>query len=151
MNRKWMVTLVTMFSFSVVVAGMSLADDEGGPLHELMENVNAKSNAIKKATRTAVAYKKSQKDLPALAEELTKLSKEAKTLSKDAVKKAKGVKDAEKQWADLCDAFTKELETFHAKVSDTKTTQAEAKKAYSPVSTSCTKCHEVFRIEEDSF
>ena len=152
MNRKWIVAIATMFSFSALVAGLSLADDEGGPLHDVMEKVNAKSNAIKKATRTKVAYAKAQKDLPVLAEELVKLSKEAKDLSKEGVKKApKTVKEPEKQWAELCDAFTKELEKFHAKVTDSKTTFAEAKSAYSPVSQSCTKCHDVFRIEEDGF
>jgi cytochrome c556 len=151
MNRKWIVAIATMFSFSALLAGLSVADDEGGPLHELMEKVNTKSNAIKKATRSATVYKKSQKDLPALADELVTLSKEAKGLAKDAAKKAKNVKDAEKQWADLSDTFTKELEKFSAKISDTKTTQAEAKSAYSPVSQSCTKCHDVFRVEEDSF
>lgn len=150
MNRKWLVAVATMFSFSALVAGLSYAD-EGGPLHELMEKVNVKSNAIKKATRTAVAYKKAQKDLPALAEELVKLSKEAKDLAKDAAKKAKNVKDGEKQWVELSDAFTQEVEKFHTKISDSKTTQAEAKKAYSPVSQSCTKCHDIFRVEEDGF
>jgi cytochrome c556 len=150
MTRKWIVAVATMFSFSALVAGLSLADEEG-PLHDLMEKVNSKSNAIKKATRTPVAYKKAQKDLPTQTEELIKLSKEAKGLSKDAVKKAKNVKDPEKQWVELTDAFTKELEKFHAKVSDSKTTQAEAKSAFSPVSQSCTKCHDVFRVEEEGF
>lgn len=150
MNRKWIVAFATMFSFSALVAGLSVAD-EGGPLHELMEKVNTKSNAIKKAYRTAPGYKKAQKELPALVDELVKLSKETKDLAKDAAKKAKNVKDAEKQWAELSDAFTKELEKFHTKVSDSKTTQAEAKSAYSPVSQSCTKCHDIFRVEEDGF
>ncbi|SIO13609.1 Cytochrome C' [Singulisphaera sp. GP187] len=150
MNRKWIVAIATMFSFSALVAGLSVAD-EGGPLHDLMEKVNVKNGAIKKATRSKVNYAKAQKELPALVEELVKLSKDAKELSKDAVKKAKNVKDAEKQWAELSDAFTKELEKFHVKVSDTKTNAEQAKSAYSPVSQSCTKCHDVFRVEEDGF
>ncbi|WP_406693401.1 cytochrome c [Singulisphaera sp. Ch08] len=150
MNRKWIVAIATMFSFSALIVGLSIAD-EGGPLHEAMEKVNAKSNAIKKATRTKIAYAKAQKDLPALADELIKLSKETKELAKDAVKKAKNVKDAEKQWGELSDAFTKELEKFHTKVSDSNTTQEQAKSAYSPVSQSCTKCHDIFRVEEDGF
>lgn len=150
MNRKWLVAVATMLSFSALVAGLSYAD-EGGPLHELMEKVQVKNNAIKKATRTAVAYKKSQKDLPALADDLLKLAKESKDLAKDAVKKAKNVKDGEKQWVELSEGFAKELETFHAKISDAKTTQEEAKKAYGAVSQSCTKCHDLFRVEEDGF
>jgi len=150
MQRKWMIAVVTMFSFSALVAGMSLAD-EGGPLHELMEKVNVKSNAIKKAVRTVPAYKKAQKDLPGITEELIKLSKDAKALSKEAVKKAKGVKEPEKQWNDLSDAFAKELEKFADVIGKPATNQDAAKKAYSPVAQSCTNCHNVFRVEEDSF
>lgn len=150
MNRKWIVAIATMFSFSALVAGLSIAD-EGGPVHEVMEKINSKSNAIKKATRTEPGYKKAKKDLPTLVEDLVKLSKETKELAKDAVKKAKNVKDAEKQWADLSDALTKELEKFHAKVNDSKAEYKDIKSAYGPVSQSCTKCHDVFRVEENGF
>jgi len=34
---------------------------------------------------------------------------------------------------------------------DTKKAQEESKKAYTAVTTSCTSCHNVFRVEEDSF
>jgi cytochrome c556 len=151
MQRKWTIALVTMFSFSVLVAGMSMADDAESPLHLLMEKVNLKTNAIKKAVRTPVAYKKSQKDVVTNTEELIKLAKDAKELSKDAVKKAKGVADADKKWVDLCDAFGKELQTFHDVASKPSTTQDQAKKAFSKVSTSCTDCHMVFRVEEENF
>lgn len=153
MQRKWMVAVATMFSLSALVAGISLADDEGGPLHELMEKVNKSSNAIKKATRTAVAYKKAQanNEIATNAEELIKLSKEARGMGKEAAKKAKTVKDAETQWTTLTDSFTKELQKFHSTASRSSTTQAEAKKAYGLVSQSCTNCHNVFRVEEDSF
>jgi cytochrome c556 len=154
MQRKWMIAVVTMFSVCALIAGVSFADDEEGPLHVLMEKVNKSSNAIKKATRTAVAYKKteSRPDILKNTEELIKLSKEARELGKDAVKKAaKTVKDPAKRWIELTDAFTKELEKFQATASKSGTDQAAAKKAYGLVSQSCTNCHNDFRVEEDSF
>src|SRR5438105_420484 len=111
MQRKWMIAVATTFSVSLAVAGLSLAD-EGGPLHELMEKVNAKSNANKKAYRTKVSYAKGKKDIVDSTEELIKLSKQARGLGKDPAKKAKDVKDPEKRWVELIDAFTKELEKF---------------------------------------
>ncbi|AGA30608.1 cytochrome c [Singulisphaera acidiphila] len=152
MNRKWIVAIATMFSFSALVAGLSIAmaDDEG-PVHDVMEKINSKSNAIKKAIRAEPGYKKAKKELPTLVKDLVQLSKDTKELAKDAVKKAKNVKDAEQQWADLSDALTKELEKFDAKVNDSKSEYKDIKSAYGPVSQSCTKCHDVFRVEENGF
>jgi len=152
MQRKWMIAVATTFSVSLAVAGLSLAD-EGGPLHDIMEKVNAKSNAIKKAYRTGVSYKKAQSagELKTNTEELIKLSKEARGLGKDPAKKAKNIKDPEKRWVELMDALTSELEKFKDVVSQPSTDQAAAKKAFTPVSQSCTNCHMDFRIDEDSF
>lgn len=58
MLRKWMVLAAMMVSVSVLAAGLSMADDDESPVHKLMEKVGTKSNAIKKAIRTAPAYKK---------------------------------------------------------------------------------------------
>lgn len=153
MQRKWMVAIAAMFSVSALAAGISFAADDEGPLHELMEKVNAKSNVIKKATRSPVNFKKAQasNEIVTAADELIKLSKEAKDLAKEAAKKAKNVKEPEKQWDELADHFTKELEKFHAVAAKKGTDQAAAKKAFTAVSASCTKCHNVFRVEEDSF
>jgi len=149
MIRKWMLTAIAMCAGCASVAGLSFAADEGGPVHEAMEAINKHSAAIKKSTRTKVAYAKSQKELPTHVAELIKLGKETREHAKEAVKKAKNVKDGEKQWVELCDHFIKELEKFSEVVSKPSTDQAQAKSAYSPVSQSCTKCHEIFRVEED--
>lgn len=148
MQRKWLIAAVTMISFSALAAGLSLADEEG-PLHELMEKVNKNSNAIKKAVRTPVAYKKSGKDIPGHADELIKLAKEAKEKGKDYAKKAKNVKEPEKRWLELSDAFATQLEKFHATASKPGTTQAQAKSAWGLVSQTCTNCHNDFRVEEE--
>jgi cytochrome c556 len=149
MQRKWLIAAATMISFSVLAAGLSLADDEEGPLHEIMEKVNSKSNAIKKAIRTPVAYKKSGKDIPGHTEELLKLAKEAKEKGKDYAKKAKGVKEPEKRWLELSEAFSTELTKFNDTMGKSGITQAQAKKAWGLVSQSCTNCHNDFRVEEE--
>src|SRR4051812_36533222 len=123
MQRKWMIALSSMFAFSVMLAGISLADDEEGPLKQLMEKIQAKSTVIKKAYRNPVTFKKSQKDVAPAAADLIKLSKEARGMWKEAAKKAKGVKDVEKDWVELCDAFTKEAQKSHAEFSKPAVTQ----------------------------
>lgn len=152
MLRKWMILAATMLSVSVLAAGISLADDEESPLHKLMEKVNAKSNAIKKAYRTPVAFKKAQaaKEITTNAEELLKLAKESKELAKDGAKKAKGVKDPEKKWVELSDVFISKAEKF-VEEAGKATTKDQLKAAYNGVNQSCTECHTVFRTDEESF
>src|SRR5262245_5391083 len=72
MQRKWTVALAMMLSVSVLAAGMALADDDESPLKQLMEKVNMKTNALKKAVRTQVNFKKAQqkKELAKTTEEL---------------------------------------------------------------------------------
>ncbi|MGE5756347.1 MAG: cytochrome C, partial [Planctomycetaceae bacterium] len=116
MQRKWLILGVTMVSVAVLTAGLSLADEDEGPLHELMEKVNAKSTAIKKAVRTPVAFKKAQasNDLVTNGEALLKLAKEARELAKEGIKKAKEVEDPEKKWVELMDALIAQTEKFVA-------------------------------------
>ncbi|MHC5536939.1 cytochrome c [Singulisphaera rosea] len=147
MQRKWWTLFAAMVSVSMLAVGISMADEES-ELHQLMEKVGPKSNAIKKALRTPVAYKKGQKDLAKITEELIELAKKNKDLAKDGAKKAKGEKDPEKKWVEINDVFTKELEKFAAVIGKADTDQAAAKKAWSPVNESCTECHKVFRVDE---
>jgi cytochrome c556 len=112
--------------------------------------VNAKSNLIKKAIRTPVSYKKSQAQnaLVTTTEELIQLSKEAHGLSKGGIKKTRVVKEPEKQWFELIDALTSQLEEFARTAGKAGITQAEAKSAWNKVNQKCTNCHTVFRVEE---
>jgi cytochrome c556 len=151
MQRKWLILGVTMVSVAVLTAGLSLADEDEGPLHKLMEKVNAKSTAIKKAVRTPVAFKKAQasNDLVTNGEALLKLAKEARELAKEGIKKAKEVEDPEKKWVELMDALIAQTEKFVAEAGKSDTTQARAKSAYGNVSQRCTDCHNIFRVEEE--
>jgi cytochrome c556 len=151
MQRKWSIPGVTMVSVAVLTAGLSLADEDEGPLHKLMEKVNAKSTAIKKAVRTPVAYKKAQAkdEIVKNGEEVLKLAKEAREQSKEGVKKAKEVKDPEKKFVELMDALIAQTEKFVAVAGNSETKQKDASSAFRVVSQRCTDCHNIFRIEEE--
>ena len=51
MSRKWTILAAVVTAVALTATGLSLAADEDSPMHKLMEKVNAKNNAIKKATR----------------------------------------------------------------------------------------------------
>ena len=145
MFRKWTILLAVMTAVAVTFAGISVADDEDSPAHKLMEKVSSTGNAIKKATRTAVAYKKSQAELPKLAEVMLDLAKKAKDMKEPAAKQKKSYAE----WQKLCDDWIKETEKFKEVVAKPATKQDAAKKAYNTVNTTCTDCHKIFRVEDD--
>jgi len=151
MLRKWMILAGAMVSVTVLTVGIAGADDEDSPLHKIMEQVNAKNLAITKGVRTAVAFKKSQQDVATSAEELAKLSKEAKPLGKDVIKKAKDVPNAAAKWDELMDSFTTSSENLAKVAAMSGATQEAAKSAHTAVKKACTECHNVFRIEEEGF
>jgi RNA polymerase sigma factor (sigma-70 family) len=132
-----------------VISIDKLRPGEPGPLHQLMEDVNAKSNAIKKTIRNSVAYKKAQaqKEIVTTTGVLIKLSKEARGLSKEGIKNAKDVEDAERRWFELIDALTSQLEEFAQAAGQVDTTHGAAKSAWNQVNRKCTDCHTVFRVE----
>lgn len=61
------------------------------------------------------------------------------------------MKDGEKKWEELNDAWTKKLEEFAATIAKPETDQAKAKSAWGLVNQSCTDCHNVFRVEDEKF
>jgi cytochrome c556 len=149
MPRKWMMITALMASVSVLTIGVSMADDEDSPLHKVMEQVNAKSLAITKGVRTAVAFKKAQKDVAAAAEDLIKLAKQAKELGQDHIKKAKEVPNAGAKWNELMDSFASSSQHLAKVVGSPSAKQEEAKSAHTALKKVCTDCHTVFRIEEE--
>jgi cytochrome c556 len=144
-----MILAAVMVSASLLTIGISMADDEESPLHKVMEQVNAKSLAITKGVRTAVAFKKAQKDVAAAAEDLVKLAKQAKGLGQDHIKKAKDVPNAAGKWNELMDAFASSADHLAQVAAKPSTQQADAKSAHTAVKKVCTDCHTVFRIEEE--
>lgn len=148
MNRKWTVLAVTMagaaLTFTLMARSVAAADDES-PLQQLMEKVNKTNNSVRNAVKTPVAYKKAgSKQILEDAEALLKYSKE----TRDFTEPAKNQKKSQKEWTDLTDAMIKATEDFIAVVKADKS-QADAKKAFVPVTKSCSDCHAVFRVDED--
>ena len=146
MPRKWTTLAAALTATLVMASGLSWADDEDSPLHKLMEQVNAKSLAIKKAIRSPVAYKKAQKDVVKNADALIDLGKKSREFTEPATKQKK----SQDEWTRLVDDFVKKTEGFRDTVAKTGTTQDQAKKAFGAVNTSCSACHSVFRVEEDA-
>ncbi len=144
MLRKWTILGLTMAAMTAMVTGFAMAQDEDSPLHKIMEQVNAKNLVITKGVRTAVAFKKSQKDVAASATELAKLSKEARVFKEPSEKQ----KQPYETWTKLMDDMTKSAEALAKVAGEEKTTQAEAKKAHATLKKSCTACHNVFRVDE---
>lgn len=146
--RNFRVLSTSFVALSVAVGSIALADDHG-VLHEAMEKVNKTNNAINKAVRTPVAYKKDPKAVTEHAKDLLKLAKETASAEATAeAKKIKGVKgDVEAQWKTLAADFLKASEEL-AKVAE-KEDHTASKEAHQLVKKSCSSCHEVFRVEED--
>lgn len=144
MLRKWLILGAVVTAMTLTVTGLSFADDDS-PIHKLMEGVSAKTNAIKKATRTPVAYKKAHKDLVKHAEELIELGKKSREMKESAEKQKKPFAE----WQKLTDDFLKKTEEFKTLVSESGTTQDAAKKSFAQVGATCTACHNVFRVEDE--
>jgi cytochrome c556 len=146
MKRKWTVLAASLVASALVVAGLaaSAADEEETPLGKIMEKVQKDHTAILKATRTAVAWKKAQKEAAEKAEDLAKLGKDAKPFTDKVKEKKKTVED----WNQKMDDFIKEADAFAKIAAKPGTTQMQAKEAYRKVNTSCNNCHEVYREEE---
>jgi cytochrome c556 len=145
MPRKWTIFAVMMTATALTLAaGLSLADEDSA-MHKLMEQVNRKSNAIKKTVRTAVAYKKGQADLAKHAEELIVLGKKARDMKDSADKQKKPFTE----WQKLSDDFIKKTEEFKDVVAKSSATQEQAKKAWSGVNGTCAACHTEFRVEDE--
>ena len=144
MSLKWTTLAAVVSAVTLSATGLALGDDENSPVHKLMTQVSAKDRAIKKVTKTAAGYKKGQKDLGKLADDLIDLGKQSRELKNSAEKEKKPFAD----WQKLCDDFVTKTEAFKGSVADASVTQEAAKKAYAPVAASCTNCHAVFRPEE---
>lgn len=145
MQRKWVVLGVTVSALALVTTALPLLAADESPLAKIMEKVNAKNGAIRKNTRTAVAYKKASKDVVKDANELVKLAKDARAIKDSATKQKKPYE----QWTKLMDDFIGSA-TKLAEVADSeKSTQKDASDAFRKMGTTCTNCHNEFRVEED--
>ena len=144
MQRKWMILVAGATAMVLTATGLSLADDDESPIHKLMEKVNVANNTITKAVRNAPAYKKAQKEVVTSVEELIKLGKEAREIKEPAEKQKK----THAEWTKLMDEYIKKAEELKVVASKPASTQPQVKTAHGLVKVSCSKCHDVFRVDE---
>lgn len=144
MSRKLTVLLSTMFAVALGAASLNAAPYDDSPLAKLMEKIQKNTNDIRKATRTAPAWKKDSKNVATAAEAIVAAAKESKPMT-DPVKKAKKTVD---EWNKLMDDLIKESDALAKLAAKSGTTQAQAKDAFSAVTKTCAACHTVFKTEE---
>lgn len=141
MLRKFAALAVTLGT----LAGLAIAaDEEDSPTAKLMEQIQNKTNAMRKSTRTASEFKKSAATIPKNAGDVIKLSKEAREIKDSAEKEKKPLAE----WQKLMDAMIKSTEDLSKIASSPKTTQAQAKEAFTAYTKTCAACHAVFKKDE---
>jgi cytochrome c556 len=138
-----------MASATALATGLALADQDApeSPLHKIMEKVQSNNLIITKGVRTAVAFKKAQKQVVTSAEELLKLAKEAREFKEPSEKQ----KQPYEKWTALIDDFTKSADDLAKAAGKAGASQAAVKKAHGVVKGKCTACHNVFRVDEEEF
>lgn len=140
MFRKFAILAVTMLTF----AGLSMAADDESPLAKIMEQVNKKHGALRKATSNATNYKKSAAGIPKDAEEIIKLGKEAREI-KDP---SEAAKKPLAEWQKLMDDMIHSAEKLSEVAAKPASTQAQAKEAFAAYNKTCAACHAVFKKDE---
>ncbi len=124
-------------------AGFTMADDES-PLEKLMEQIQNKTNAIRKVTRNAAEYKKGAASIAKDTEEVLKLAKESRDFKEPAEKEKK----PQAEWEKLTDDMIHATEALAKVAADSKSTQAQAKEAFTTYTKTCSACHNVFKKED---
>jgi len=140
MFRKFAILAVTMLT----CAGLSMAADDESPLAKIMEQVNKKHGALRKATSSATNYKKGAAGIPKDADEIVKLGKEAREIKEPA----EAAKKPLAEWQKLMDDMIHSAEKLSEVAAKTSTTPAQAKEAFTAYSKTCAACHAVFKKEE---
>jgi cytochrome c556 len=144
MLRKCLTVAAVMTAVIVAFASFSVAQDDDSPLHKLMEGVNKKNAVITKAVKSATSFKKDKAKAAKAAEDLAKAAAESKKDTSAVTKQKKTVAE----WNTLSEDFMKTTKDLVEVLGKSDVTHDQAKKAHTPVKASCTKCHEVFRIDD---
>jgi len=139
MLRKLAIAAATM----TLLVGYTIADDES-PLEKLMEQIQNKTNAIRKVTRNAAEYKKGASSIAKDTEVILKLAKE----SRDFKEPAETEKKPFAEWQKLTDEMIHATEELAKVAADSKSTQAQAKEAFTTYTKTCSACHNVFKKDD---
>ncbi len=139
MLRKLAIAAATM----TLLVGYTIADDES-PLEKLMEQIQNKTNAIRKVTRNAAEYKKGASSIAKDTEVILKLAKESRDFKEPAEKEKKPFAE----WQKLTDEMIHATEELAKVAADSKSTQAQAKEAFTTYTKTCSACHNVFKKDD---
>ncbi len=139
MLRKFAIAALSM----TLLAGFAIAADEN-PLEKLMEQVQAKTNAIRKVTRNAAEYKKGAASIAKDCETIVKLAKESRDMKEPSEKEKKPLAE----WQKLTDDMIHATEELSKVTADSKTTQAQAKEAFTTFTKTCSACHTIYKKED---
>ncbi len=141
MLRKFAILSVTL----ITLAGLSFAaDDDETPTGKIMEQIQNKTNALRKATRTKADFAKSTKVITTDTEAVVKLAKEAREIKEPAEKEKKPLAAYQK----LMDDMIKSAEDLSKLANKSGSTQIQAKEAFTAYTKTCAACHEVFKKDE---
>ncbi len=140
MFRKFAILTVTMIS----LAGLAMAAADESPLEKIMEQINKKHGALRKATNTATNFKKGVAGIPKDAEEIIKLAKEARDVKEPAEAAKKPLAD----WQKLMDDMISTAGNLAKVAAKPDATQVQAKEAFTAYNKTCAACHAVFKKEE---
>ena len=133
MLRKLAIAALTMS----LLAGLSVADDHEA-LETIMKGIQSKTTAFRKATRTAADYKKNSASIVKDCDEVIKLAKESRE------KEKKPLAD----WQKLTDDMIHATEELSKIAGDSKSTQEQAKAAFTTYNKTCSACHNVFKKDD---
>lgn len=142
MRLRWTHAIVPVVAILMVGVGFSFGKDDGSALEKIMEDVNKNNNVIRKGVRTAASYKKDREALAESSKLLIELA--GKTKTETAVAEKAGKK---KEWEEFSDEFKTASEALFKICDDANSKQADAKTAFADLGKTCTKCHEVFRVD----
>ncbi len=140
MLRKFAIVALSL----TLLGGISVLADDESPLEKLMEKIQNKTNAMRKVTRNAAEYKKGAASIAKDAEEVIKLSKESRDMKEPSEKEKKPIAE----WQKLTDDMIKATEELAKICADSKSTQAQAKEAFTTYSKTCSACHTVYKKED---
>ena len=140
MLRKFAILTGTL----VTLAGLSFAADDESPTTKIMEQIQNKTNALRKATRTKADFAKSTAAIGKDTEAVVKLAKEAREIKEPAEKEKKPLAAYQK----FMDEMIKSAEDLGTLAAKKGATQVQAKEAFTNFTKTCAACHEVFKKDE---
>lgn len=153
MIRSWMLLAVVPIAALLLTGATPVPtvsfvaiddEDEKMTFDELMTEVNKANITIRRSYRSPITYKRDFDKIKAAAETLAKLGKVASKETKFAEK----LKKDHKEWVEIMTSMIEGSEKV-VEIMDNGGSNTDVRSAYANVTKSCSKCHSVFRVDDD--